>query len=90
MNGEIKLSPVAPPATSPSNGDASDSRARQEADRHARYRLVIEEGPTPGAFIYKTMDRVTGEVVKQLPRAELVRLMGEDRVPAGTVIDTRA
>ncbi|MFC0634583.1 flagellar protein FlaG [Brevundimonas balnearis] len=53
-------------------------------------RLVIEEGPSPGAFIYKALDPVTGEVIRQLPREELLRLMGDHRTPAGSVIDTRA
>lgn len=81
---EIPSVPVA------SGGDFSDSRAQQEAEQAARYRLVIEEGPRSGSFIYKTMDRVTGEVVKQLPREQVVGLMQDADYNAGAVIDTRA
>lgn len=79
--------PSVPAATS---GEFRDSRAQQEADQVARYRLVIEEGSRAGSFVYKTLDRVTGEVVKQLPREEVVNLLKDDSYSAGTVIDTRA
>ena len=72
------------------NGDFRDSRAQQEADQAARYRLVIEEGPKSGSFIYKTMDRLTGEIVKQFPREQVVDLMRSAGYSAGAVIDTRA
>jgi flagellar protein FlaG len=52
---------------------------------------VIEEGPHPGSFIYKTMDRVTGEVVKQLPREQVVDLMQDaQKYSSGSVINTTA
>ena len=84
--------PVLPAAaaSSTTGGDFSDSRASEEAERNARYRLVIEEGPQAGSFIYKTMDRVTGEVVKQLPREQVVDLMRGGRYSSGAVIDTKA
>jgi flagellar protein FlaG len=81
---EVPSVPVAP------GGDFQDSRAQQDAEQAARYRLVIEEGPRSGSFIYKTMDRVTGEVVKQLPREQVVGLMQDAGYSAGAVIDTRA
>jgi flagellar protein FlaG len=79
-----------PAASAPSGGDFHDSRTQQEADEAARYRLVIEEGPRTGSFIYKTMDRVTGEVVKQFPREQMIELMRDPDYSAGAVIDTRA
>ena len=84
--------PVLPAAAagSTTGGDFSDSRASEEAERNARYRLVIEEGPQAGSFIYKTMDRVTGEVVKQLPREQVVDLMRTAEYSSGSVIDTKA
>ena len=84
---------AAPPsgqdAGSTAGGDFHDSRASQDAERAARYRLVIEEGPS-GSFIYKTMDRVTGEVVKQLPREQVVDLMQTREYSSGSVINTTA
>ena len=87
----VSASAVLPAAAgSTADGDFRDSRASEEAERAARYRLVIEEGPQAGSFIYKTLDRVTGEVIKQLPREQVVDLMQTAEYSAGSVIDTKA
>jgi flagellar protein FlaG len=59
---------------------------RQNAD----LRLVIEEDQTSGTFVYKTLDRRTGEVVKQLPREEVVRLKESPGYAPGDVIDAHS
>ena len=43
-------------------------RATQDDNDAGRYRLTIEK--EPDGFVYKTLDRVTGEVIRQLPREE--------------------
>jgi len=86
----VAASTVQPVGSSASSGGFADSRMQQEAEEAARYRLVIEEGPSAGSFIYKTMDRVTGEVVRQLPREQVVDLMRDQSYHSGAVIDTRA
>jgi len=53
-------------------------------------RLVIEEDQGSGSFVYKTVNRVTGEVISSLPRAELLRLRAEAKYAAGSVVKTRA
>ena len=68
----------------------SNSRAAADAERHARYRLVIEQGPRAGSFVYKTLDRETGEVVRQLPSEEVLKLRERNDYGAGAVIDTIA
>ncbi|MBA4011525.1 MAG: hypothetical protein C0481_06630 [Phenylobacterium sp.] len=52
-------------------------------------RLVIEEGQA-GSFVYKTIDRRTGEVVLQLPREEVLRMREAEAYVAGAVIATQA
>jgi flagellar protein FlaG len=52
-------------------------------------RLVIEEGQA-GSFVYKTIDRRTGEVVLQLPREEVLRMRDAEAYVAGAVIATQA
>jgi flagellar protein FlaG len=94
MNSNAKIGP-APPVTvaasgSSAGGDFSQSRAGEEAERAARYRLVIEEGARRGTFVYKTLDRVTGEVVRQLPREEIQTMLERGDYAAGKVIDTNA
>lgn len=76
-----------PPLQSGADDDA-DSRAASDAKRQARYRLVIEQGPRAGSFVYKTLDRETGEVVRQLPSEHVVQLRQDANYGAGTVIDT--
>ena len=94
MQGNAKIGAVAaydvPLASALTGGDLNDNRSQQEADEAARYRLVIEEGPRTGSFIYKTMDRLTGEVVKQFPPQQVVEMMQNPDYSAGAVIDTRA
>jgi flagellar protein FlaG len=53
-------------------------------------RLVIEEDQASGSFVYKTVNRVTGEVILQLPRAELLRIHEGRQYAAGAVIRTKA
>lgn len=77
-----------PPATTGSDLTDRDPAA-DSADRLARYRLIIEEGPS-GSFVYKTLDRVTGEVVSQLPREEVLMLNKSPDYSSGQVIDTSA
>jgi flagellar protein FlaG len=55
-----------------------------------QYRLVIEEDQGSGAFVYKTLDRNTGEVVLQYPREEVLRLKEHASYQAGAIIRTTA
>jgi len=91
-NARIVSVPTAVPAASPvsSSGDFNQGRAAQEAEQAARYRLIIEEGPTVGTFIYKTLDSATGEVVRQFPREEVLQLSENGGYFAGALIDTSA
>lgn len=75
---------------SAASGDFNGSKSAENAEKASRYRLVIEEGPQAGSFIYKTMDRVTGEVIRQFPREQVVKMMQSERYDAGAVIDTTA
>lgn len=92
MNSNAKIGSAAPPIVAPSgsaaSGDFSQSKSQQDAERASRYRLVIEEGSREGTFIYKTLDRLTGEVVRQLPREQVVEMKGQADYAAGAVIDT--
>lgn len=82
---------VPPVAISVDTGRTSDrNRAAQQAEDAARYRLIIEEGPTQGTFIYKTLDGATGEVVRQFPREQVLRMAESGGYAAGGLIDTNA
>jgi flagellar protein FlaG len=77
---------VRTPASDPVTARQPVSPAQDEAD----LRLVIEEGAAPGAYIYKTVNRVTGEVVSQLPREEVQRLRDTAEYETGAVVRTTA
>ena len=54
------------------------------AQDQADLRLVIEE--QAGSYVYKTVDRRTGDIVAQYPREEVLKMREEESYAAGTVI----
>ncbi len=90
-NAKLSLVMPGPAVTSVTTGsEAPVTRAPSDVEQAAQYRLVIEEGPTLGSFIYKTLDSATGEVVRQFPREQVIRLAEARKYNAGSVIDTTA
>jgi len=85
-----RIGPVAATSGAATSGSFDRPPGSNEAEQAARYRLVIEEGPSSGSYVYKTLDRVTGEVVRQLPREQVVQLMQGGDYASGSVIDTSA
>jgi flagellar protein FlaG len=53
-------------------------------------RLVIEEGEVSGSYVYKTINRVTGEVLQQFPREDLLKLQSGDGYKSGAIVRTEA
>lgn len=53
----------------------------------SRYRLTIEAAGN-NRFIYKVLDRVTGEVIRQLPREEVEKLASDPTYRGGKIVDT--
>ncbi len=53
-------------------------------------RLVIEEDKASGSYVYKTVNRLTGEVVQQLPREQVLQLRDQVDYVAGHVVRTKA
>jgi flagellar protein FlaG len=62
----------------------------QDPSDQSQYRLVIEEDQASGAFVYKTLNRDTGEVVNQFPREEVLKLKEHAQYKAGAIIRTTA
>lgn len=91
-----KVTPVPSPAdtglppkaaqTQPRPSGAKEGPDQNQID----LRLVIEEDPVSGSYVYKTLDRETGEVVQQWPRDEVLKLKQAETYEAGAVIATRA
>lgn len=53
-------------------------------------RLVIEQGSGAGEYIYKTVDRRTGETLNQYPREQVLRLREATDYTSGDVFDGKA
>ena len=50
-------------------------------------RLVIEEDPASGGYVYKTVDRRTGDVLQQFPREDVLRFKQAEHYDPGEVFD---
>lgn len=96
MESKVAASSVTPDPTFGQSPPTSRPPRGASADRGARttdpvdLRLVIEEDKATGSYIYKTVNRVTGEVVQQLPREQLLKLREDTEYVAGTVIRSEA
>jgi flagellar protein FlaG len=100
MDTNAKVPPVQPvteplqhqPTTSPQDQQALAATPSVPADiaQPSDYRLVIDKDPVSGTFIYRTVDRATGETVGQFPSEEIVRLRDSADYMAGTVFDGKA
>lgn len=84
----IALTPATGVAPSPAP-PATTSNTMAIQNDAADLRLVIEEDRASGLFIYKTIDRRTGDVVQQLPREEVVRMHQAEDYTAGAIIKAK-
>ena len=77
------------PAPQRPASSASTSAPVQGSDL-ADMRLVIEEDKASGSYVYKTVNRVTGEVIQQLPRDQVLKMRDQVDYVAGEVVRTKA
>ena len=50
-------------------------------------RLVIEQDATTGTYVYKTVDRRTGDILQQFPREDVLRFKQAEHYDPGEVFD---
>jgi flagellar protein FlaG len=67
----------------------SGPKSAPQADT-ADLRLIIEQDSASGQYVYKTVDRRTGDVVQQLPRDEILEMQTRDAYIAGAVVQAKA
>lgn len=67
----------------------SAQRVAQSQDP-ADLRLVIEEDKATNSYVYKTVNRATGQVVQQLPREQVLQLREALDYEAGDVVRAKA
>jgi flagellar protein FlaG len=76
------------PQPRPSSGNAAD-RAAQSQDP-VDMRLVIEEDKASNSYVYKTVNRLTGEIIQQLPREQVLQLREQLDYEAGDMVRAKA
>jgi flagellar protein FlaG len=95
MTSAIQFSTPPNPTVSAAAGPAPVPPVRKDPAQDAPgaasadLRLVIEEDTDGKGFIYKTLDRRTGEVVQVFPRDTILKLQESDSYSPGTVVDQR-
>lgn len=52
--------------------------------------LVIEKDNVTGGFVYKSIDRETGAIIKQYPREEVLKAIAIASAAEGLIVDTKA
>jgi flagellar protein FlaG len=77
------------PAPPPADTSSSAKRAAQSQDP-VDMRLVIEEDKASNSYVYKTVNRLTGEVIQQLPRDQVLKLREQLDYEAGDVVSAKA
>ena len=79
-----------PPQPRPDKSGASGSQAAPESPDPADLRLVIEEDKASNSYVYKTVNRLTGQVVQQLPREQVLKLREQLEYVSASVVRTKA
>ncbi len=77
------------PATQiPDNGGAANRAAKSSEPVDTR--LVIEEDQASNSYVYKMVNRLTGEVIQQLPRQQVLQMREQLDYEAGDVVSAKA
>ena len=83
--GSARRQPGEPPAA-PAQAAAAPETPLPPSDLI----LVIEQDAAAGGFVYTTLERRTGAVIRKLSRAQLMKLREAACYAAGAVLNTRA
>ena len=83
----------APAQSAPTPAPAPPGQSQTPAPRtgdDADLRLVIEDDKAAGSYVYVTINSVTGEVVSQVPREQLLKMREDPGYQPGSVVDSRS
>jgi flagellar protein FlaG len=84
-----EVTPTQPSSKSKDAGNqGSLSQGSGQSTPEYNLRLTVDKDPDSGDWVYKAVDRYTGEVVRQLPRQEVLDLRSSKSYQAGTIIKT--
>ncbi|MET3667129.1 hypothetical protein [Caulobacter sp. 1776] len=79
-----------PRATAPQAAQTDSAQPVDDGPQPGDLRLVIEQAGETGQYIYKTVDRRTGETLQQFPREQVLKLREEAGYALGAVFDGQA
>ncbi len=77
--------PAPAPVATPGTSQAPSTPVEVQPD----LRLVIEDDKAAGSYVYLTIDPVTGKVISQIPREELLRMREAADYTPGSIINAR-
>lgn len=90
---EGAVQPVTPPAETGEEKRSPDPDVQNVKSQHPALennaRLTIEKDQASGTYIYKTVHRETGEVIKQWPREKMLKAIASYQNIAGLIIDKK-
>ena len=72
------------------NDDSGGASAGSQNKNPPYYelRLTVDKDPQTGSWVYKAINRYTGEVVSQLPHESVMEMQKSQQYQAGSVIST--
>jgi len=77
----------APRDTAPKEVAPVEKAAVAAGPQPGDLRLVIEEDSTTGTYVYKTVDRRTGDILQQFPREDVLRFKQAEHYDPGEIFD---
>ncbi|MFN3228389.1 MAG: flagellar protein FlaG [Asticcacaulis sp.] len=69
---------------------AGSSAASAQASAARDLRLVVERDKGSGSFVYKALDAITGEVIRQMPREDVLKMRADPNYKAGDLVRAKA
>ncbi|HWF77393.1 MAG TPA: hypothetical protein VN694_09475 [Caulobacteraceae bacterium] len=92
--------PISGPAPEPASAQSAPTPAHAPPGQSqtpaprtgddADLRLVIEDDKAAGSYVYVTINSVTGKVVSQVPREQLLKMREDPGYQPGSVVDSRS
>ncbi len=90
---EGAVKPVESPAATGEESRPPEPEVKRDKPQHpalvSNSRLTIEKDHGSGKYVYKTVHRETGEVIKQWPREKMLKAISERQDPSGLLVDKK-
>ncbi len=87
---EVQAASPANPSQNPHDSDLAEGKDQDQTPPEYALRLTMDKDPDTGDWVYKAINRYTGEVVRQLPRQDLLEMKRNGSYHAGSIIKTEA